>query len=178
MPPVTPSATRPIGYSTGGAGLGSIFSTARVITSVCATVVFLCSPTATRGVEPASSWRARAPAVTTNSNEFGSLLRSIMGKCPDYAFSFAVHPLEAGPFRDHDAAQSVDGRGHLVVDDHEIVLGKRGHLEPRHLQPALDLGLAVLAPPAQPLLEHRHRGRHHEHRGRLEPARPHLARPL
>src|SRR5262249_56726612 len=64
-------------YST-GFDSASIFSTCRVITSVCATVVFLCSPTATRGVDPASSCRARAPAVTTNSNELESLLRSIM----------------------------------------------------------------------------------------------------
>src|SRR5678815_1713750 len=56
---------------------GSIFSTALVITSRCATVVFLCSPTSTRGVDPARSCRARAPAVTTNSNELESLLRSI-----------------------------------------------------------------------------------------------------
>src|SRR5947199_6105159 len=49
-----------------------------VMTSCCATVVFLCSPTTTRGVDPAINWRARAPAVTTNSNELGNLLRSIM----------------------------------------------------------------------------------------------------
>src|SRR5438876_1934440 len=108
MPPVTPSATRLMDYSTGGLGSGSSFSTARVATSVCATVVFLCSPTATRGVDPASSCRARAPAVTTNSNELGSLLRSIM-KCPDYGFGLGLHPLQPGPFRDDDAAQPVPG---------------------------------------------------------------------
>src|SRR5204862_8273133 len=48
-------------------GSGSSFSTAFVTTSSCALVVFLCLPTSTLGVEPASSWRARAPAVTTNS---------------------------------------------------------------------------------------------------------------
>src|SRR3954468_2006875 len=99
------------------------------MTSCAAIVVFLWSPTVTRGVDPASSWRARAPAVTTNSNEFGSLVRSIMGKCPDYRFGFAMHPVQPRAFGDDDAAEPIDGAGHLVVDDHEIVLGKRRHFE-------------------------------------------------
>src|SRR6478752_1230633 len=92
----------------------STFSTTLVITSRCATVVFLCSPTATRGVDPASSWRARWPAVTTNSNELGNLLRSIM-KGPDYVFGGAPRALQTRPLADHDPPQPIDRRGELVV---------------------------------------------------------------
>src|SRR5438034_427826 len=177
MPPVTPSATKLMDYSTGGLGSGSIFSTALVATSVCATVVFLCSPTATRGVDPASSCRARAPAVTTNSNELGSLVRSIM-KCPDYGFGRGLHPLQPGPFRDDDGAQPVDRGAHLVVDDDEIIFGEGGHLVARHLQPPLNVCLAVLPAAAQPLLEHVLRRRHQKHARDRRAARAHLARAL
>src|SRR5712691_5376213 len=129
-----------------------IFSTAFVTTSSCEMVVFLCSPAATRGVDPARSWRARAPAVTTNSNELESLLRSIM-KCPNYVVGVALHPPQARPFGDDDAAQPIDGLGQLVVDHHEVVLREGGDLVPRHLQAPLNLRFAVLASPAQPLLE-------------------------
>src|SRR5262249_40677687 len=78
----------------------SIASTAFVIPSSWATVVFLGSPTSTRGVDPFRSWRARAPAVTTNSKELGNLLRSIM-KSPDNAFCDAGHPAQARPFGQH-----------------------------------------------------------------------------
>ena len=73
MPPVTPSAIsmRPTAYRSCVGVRSSRLACVR--TSFCATVVFLCSPTSTRGVEPARSWRARAPAVTTNSNEFRQL---------------------------------------------------------------------------------------------------------
>src|SRR5579872_5866266 len=169
MPPVTPSATRLMTYSAAGSGsIFSIFSTALVMTSVCAIVVFLCSPTATRGTDPARSWRARAPAVTTNSNEFGSLLRSIMGKCPDDGFGVCAHPLQPCALGGENRLQPVRGRLQLVVDDDEIVLGERRHFLSRHLQPALNRLFAVLAAPAQPLLEHRERRRHHEHRRRDE----------
>src|SRR5882762_5394079 len=141
MPPVTPSAIsmaqpsfREIQCSVSTAG--ATFSTARVMTSCCAMVVFLCWPALTRGVDPASSCRARAPAVTTNSNELGSLLRSIM-KCPDNGFGRGLHPLQPGPFRDDDGAQPVDSGAHLVVDDDEIIFGESGHLVARHLQPPL-----------------------------------------
>ena len=50
----------------------SIFA-ALAMTSFCASVVFLCSPSSA-ACEPASSCRARAPATTTNSNVFGNLL--------------------------------------------------------------------------------------------------------
>src|SRR5207249_6494880 len=56
----------------------SIFSTCLVMTSCCATVVSLCSPVTTRGIDPAMSWRARAPAVTTNSKELESFDLSII----------------------------------------------------------------------------------------------------
>src|SRR5262245_29863980 len=56
----------------------STFSMTLVSTSRWASVVFLWSPTSMRGVQPAMSWRARAPAVTTNSNELLSLLLSII----------------------------------------------------------------------------------------------------
>ena len=185
MPPVTPSAIS-IVVGTGSLDsiltarysvpiAGSIFSTAPVSTSFCATVVFLCSPTATRGVEPASSWRARAPAVTTNSNELGSLVRSIMS-----CNSLLTHrPIERRERPTSATAASASSRARsastiarsrstaarqLVVDHDEVVLRERGDFVARHLQPPLDGLLAVLAPAAQPLLEHGERRRHHEHR--------------
>src|SRR5215831_10186579 len=161
MPPVTPSATRLMAYST-GFDSGAIFSTALVITSVCAIVVFLCSPTMTRGVDPARSCRARAPAVTTNSKELGSLVRSIM-KSPDDGFGRVLHPLQPASFRDDDAAQPIDGGAHLVVDNDKIVLGEGRHLTARDLQPALNVGLAVLPPAPQPLFEDVLRRRHQKH---------------
>src|SRR4249919_172058 len=99
-------------------GSGSIFSTARVMTSCWATVVFLCSPTVTRGVDPARSWRARAPAVTTNSNELGSLERSIIG-IPYILLDILdlfTHLLEFGLRRDDELGypQPVGLRAHRV----------------------------------------------------------------
>src|SRR3954470_21547029 len=116
MPPVTPSATSAIGYSVGTGASGTTFSTSRVTTSRWATVVFLCSPTSTRGTDPARSCRARAPAVTTNSNELGSLLRSIM-KCPADLLGFWAQPVQSGALCNDDAPQAIDCRGQLVVDD-------------------------------------------------------------
>ena len=116
MPPVTPSAIS-MGHellaiqSFDLVTVSSIFSTAFVITSCCATVVFLCSPTATRGVEPASSWRARAPAVTTNSNEFGSLRSVNHENVLTIVFGRAAHALQPRPLGDDDAAQPIDGGG-------------------------------------------------------------------
>ena len=66
----------------------------------------------------------------------------------------------------------------LVVDDDVVVLGERGDLGPRDLQPPLHRGLAVLAAAAQPLLEHLERRRHHEDRRGLDAAAPHLPRAL
>src|SRR2546422_10970698 len=103
-----------------------------MITSCCAIVVSLCSPTVTRGVDPASSWRARAPAVTTNSNELESLLRSIilflllctarsfarraLVERPDDGFGFGAHPLQSGPLRGENRLHSIRRRVQLVVD--------------------------------------------------------------
>src|SRR5436189_781651 len=130
------------------------------MTSCCATVVFLCSPVTTRGVDPAMSCRARAPAVTTNSNEFGSFERSIM-KCPYNVFGFTTHASETGSLGDDDAPEPVDGRRNLVVDHDKIVLGVRRDFLTRNLQPPLNGVLAVLAAAAQPPLEHLERRRHH-----------------
>src|SRR5262249_34880119 len=163
---------RLMAYST-GVGSTSIFSTAFVTTSCCATVVFLCSPTATRGVDPARSCRARAPAVTTNSNELESLLRSIM-KGPDYGVGRALHPLQPATFRDDDAPQPIDGAAQLVVDDDVIVLGEGRHLVARDVQPPLNVGLAVFPAAAQPLLEDVLRRRHQEHADALRAAAAHL----
>src|SRR4051812_7794204 len=176
MPPVTPSAINPIidypitrlpDHSMGFSSRSSA-STCLVMTSWAATVVFLCSPTATRGVEPASSWRARAPAVTTNSNELGSLERSIMQmsllKRGDDRFGAQPHPRQPGALTDDNAPETIDGGGDLVVDDDEIVLGEGGDLGARHVEASLDGRFAVLAAAAEPLLEDRERRRHHEHR--------------
>src|SRR6266566_7906366 len=118
------------------------------MTSCCATVVFLWSPTVTRGVDPASSCRARAPAVTTNSNELGNLLRSIM-KCPDNTFCGASHPVQTCPLGEHHVLQPLDGDIYVVVDDNEIVLGKRRDFLFRNQQPPLNLWLAILAATSQ-----------------------------
>src|SRR5206468_3004527 len=71
----------------------STFSTCFVMTSCCATVVFLCSPVTTRGIDPAMSWRARAPAVTTNSKELESFDLSIIF----YLCAGAPPPAPAAP---------------------------------------------------------------------------------
>ena len=76
------------------------------------------------------------------------------------------------------AAQPIDAGLELVVDDDVVVLGERGHLVARHLQPPLNRLLAVLAAAAQPLLEHLERRRQHEDADGLDAARPHLPRAL
>src|SRR5262249_29558413 len=123
------------------------------MTSSCATVVFLWSPTVTRGVEPASNCRARAPAVTTNSNELGNLLRSIM-ESPGNAFCGAGHAVESRPLGEHHVLKPLNCGIDLVVDDDEIVLGERGHFLFGDHEPPLDLSFAVFTAPAQPLLQH------------------------
>src|SRR5262245_52471571 len=157
MPPVTPSAiniSSPLSHSAGSAGSArSFFSTAFVMTSCWAMVVFLCSPVATRAVGPASSCRARAPAVTTNSNELGNLLRSIISSLPllerSHDFLGArPHVLQAGASCHNDAPQTFDGSHQFVVDDHEVVLGEGLDLLTSHLQPSLDRLFAVFAAPA------------------------------
>src|SRR4030095_9261608 len=150
MPPLTPSAIN-IGSPPchlPGSGF-SIFSTAFVMTSCWAMVVFLCSPVATRAVDPASSCRARAPAVTTHSNESRSLLRSIISNLPSLERSYdlfgsGTHVLQTRALCHDDAPQAFDGGHQLVVDDHEIVLGAGLDLLTSHLQPSLDRPFAVL----------------------------------
>src|SRR5439155_1009151 len=205
IPPVTPSAinaTALLGYSIGQlpdypiiqlldysivpvfVSPGSIFSTCFVMTSRWATVVFLCSPTSTRGTDPARSWRARAPAVTTNSKELGSFVRSIitsnlpLGERSDYPRRLTAHAVQACAFGNDDSPESIDGRRELVVHDHVVVFDERRHLVARHAQAALDVGLAVLAASAEPLLEHVKRRRHDEDGGGFDAALPHLSRAL
>src|SRR4029453_7032114 len=150
MPPVTPSAINTGRPPCPSAGSGfSIFSTAFVMTSCWAMVVFLCSPVATRAVDPASSCRARAPAVTTNSKELRSLLRSIISNLPSLERSYdlfgaGTHVLQTRALCHDDAPQAFDGGHQLVVDDQEIVLGESLDLLPSHLQPPLDRRFAVL----------------------------------
>src|SRR4051794_18158853 len=162
MPPVTPSAMSDMAATQSVFSFSrSIISTCFVSTSCCATVVFLCSPDSTRGVDPASSCLARAPAVTTNSNEFGSLERSII-KSPDNVFCLELHATQPGTFCNNDSPKSIDGGGQFVVHDDEVVLAESGHLVARDLQPPLDIRVAVLAATAQPLLQHAEGRRHHE----------------
>ena len=79
---------------------------------------------------------------------------------------------------DDDAAEPIDRRRQLVVDDDVVVLGEGGHLIPGDLEAPLNGVLAVLAAAAQPLFEHLEGRRHHEHRGGLDAAPPHLPRAL
>ena len=58
------------------------------------------------------------------------------------------HRPQLGPLGEHDASQAFEGAGHIVVDDHKIVLGKGGDFLSRHLQPPLNGGLAVCCGPA------------------------------
>src|SRR5262245_9187094 len=122
------------------------------MTSCLAMVVFLCSPTGTRGVEPAMSCRARWPAVTMNSNELGNLLRSIMVSSQRTSGRFfrpRPHLLQFGSLCQNDAPQAIDGRRELVVYDQVVVFGEARHLVARHLQAPLNGCFAVLAASAK-----------------------------
>ena len=140
---------------------------------------FLCSPTATRGVEPASSCRARAPAVTTNSNELGSL-DAINHQNRPVTDTFRRRSTcgriaQPSPLGENDAPQPIDAAFELVVHDHVIVLGERRGLVARHLEAPLDGLFAVLAAAAQPLLEHLE-GRRHARRSPIARCRARTCR--
>ncbi len=77
-----------------------------------------------------------------------------------------------------DLLQPDDRRLEIVVDDDVVVVDVAGRLAPRGLEPPLHLLLGVLAAPAQPLLEHLKRGRHHEDRRMVDAARLDLPRTL
>src|SRR5436309_1462901 len=155
----------------------SSFSTAFVMISCCAMVTFLCSPTATRGVLPARSWRARAPAMTTNSNELDSLLLSIMrsflestppetgdnntsiaerralDERSDDAGNRVAHAVQPGALGQNNPTQPVNGDGQLIVDHDVVVLLERSNLFASDVEPAPNRAFRVFASSAEPLLQ-------------------------
>src|SRR5688572_14731004 len=192
MPPVIPRAIRAMCIGDGGAGRArgaashppylpnppyspsSIFSTLRRSTSRCAMAIFL--PPASRGSAPASSCRARLPAMTTNSNRFSFGARSM--KCSYDGFRRSAHQPDARPLRDDDRLQPLHRCRHFVVDHHVLVLRVLRDLAARDVEPPANLLLTVLAPPAKPLLQHRRRWRQHENADRLDAPGAHLTRAL
>src|SRR5688500_12322612 len=125
----------------------SIFSTLRRSTSRCAMATFL--PPVSRGSAPASSCRARLPAMTTNSNRVSLGGRCM--KCSYDGFRRSAHQPDARPLRDDDRLQPFNRCRHFVVDHHVLVLRVLRAFAARDVEPPVNLLLAVLAPPAKPL---------------------------
>src|SRR5436190_10253535 len=103
-------------------------------------------PPSSRGTAPASNWRARLPARTTNSNLFSLGALSTMSfqadlqvrryvhvttrrrasgppsfKRRDDVFGRLPHHLDAGALGQHDRAEPFHGRFHFVVHDAALV---------------------------------------------------------
>src|SRR5215203_1200647 len=97
MPPDTPSAIRAIGYSTGSTSTFRILPSA---ISFWARRAGLLLPSVC-GVQPRSSWRARAPAMVTNSNALPVWALS---------FTFTLCPLKfSSPEGPHDDPAALKG---------------------------------------------------------------------
>jgi len=127
IPPVTPSATRLndlVGFRPFGSG--SSFFDRPGDDFLLRDGRFLVVATVTRGVDPASSWRARWPAVTTNSNELVRLAAVNHGglhfpKCLTMIFGFSAHALQTRALGRENRLQSIRRGVELAVHDDEIV---------------------------------------------------------
>src|SRR5262245_2536383 len=109
-----------------------------------------------RGTAPASSWRARLLARTTNSNLFslGVLSTPVFPfKSSNDAFRHRTPRLHAAALSQHDGAQPIDRGLELIVDDDVVVLLEFADLLGRDLESTPNLLFAVLAAAAQPLFE-------------------------
>ena len=81
----------------------SIFSTALVITSRCATVVFLCSPTSDARHRAGEQLTGAGAGSDDELERVGELAAINRRECPDDGFGIRPHSVAAGRVLRHDA---------------------------------------------------------------------------